>query len=58
MKIREYKSLEALQKEAAKINAELLETNISWSFSIFKNKQRTFLHIYYKTMFGQCKLIM
>ncbi len=49
MKIRQYKSKDAIQKEADKINVELFETPISSSFRIFKNKQTTFLHIFYKT---------
>ncbi len=48
MKIRKYKTLNGLRMEAEKINAILDETRISWSFSIFKDKQRTFLHIFYK----------
>jgi hypothetical protein len=48
MTIRKYSSLDAITKEAAKISIELLETSVSYSFRIFKNKQTTFLHIYYK----------
>lgn len=50
MTIRKYKSLDAITKEAAKINIELLETHCSFSFRVFKNKQTTFLHIFYKTI--------
>jgi hypothetical protein len=49
MKIRKYSSLDAITKEAAKVNKEVYETTIAFYFRIFVNKQTTFLHIFYKT---------
>lgn len=48
MKIRAYNTLEAITKEANKQKVQLFETNVSYSFRIFINKQTTFLHIFYK----------
>lgn len=48
MQIRNYTSLEAIQKEADKIGVQLYETNCSYSFRVFENKYCTFLHIFYK----------
>lgn len=48
MKIRKYNTLDAITKEANQQGKELFETNVSYSFRIFINKQTTFLHIFYK----------
>ena len=48
MKIRKYNTLDAITKEANQQGKELFETNVSYSFRIFVNKQTTFLHIFYK----------
>ena len=48
MQIRQYKTLDAITKEANKLGIELNETNVSYSFRVFENKQTTFLHILYK----------
>ena len=48
MIIRKYRSLDAIQHAAKVSNVELFETNVSYSFRVFEDKQTTFLHIFYK----------
>lgn len=46
--IRKYTSLEALQKEAAKVGKTVNETDICFSFYIYENRQAKYFHVYYK----------
>lgn len=48
MQIIKYPSLEAIEKEAAKQYATLLESPIAVSFRVFENRQTKTLHVYYK----------
>lgn len=50
MQVIKHVSLEAIEKEAAKVGATLLESQIAWSFRIFEAKQTKFLHVYYKPL--------
>jgi hypothetical protein len=48
MKIITYASLDTILEESSKANIKLDENDISFSFSIFENRKRTYLHIFYK----------
>lgn len=49
MKIINYLIIDDLNKEAKKRKIDVLETQVSFSFSIFVNRKRTELHLYRKT---------
>ena len=48
MQIVKHSSLEAIEKEAEKQHATLVESPIAFSFRIFENRQTKTLHVYYK----------
>lgn len=48
MEIIHYQELDKLRKSAIRLGKEVLETDVSYSFRLFDNKQTTELHILYK----------